>query len=115
MRLLRKEYLLECYRLLKKQKAAGIDGRTIESYTEQEIAEAIAELAQRIHERSSIRHTVLAVYNRRCNLRAKGLLIPDPDLYIAATALHHELTLVTRNLKDYTRVPHLKTYPSNKS
>jgi tRNA(fMet)-specific endonuclease VapC len=46
----------------------------------------------------------------RGELRAKGLLIPDPDLYIAATALQHNLTLVTRNLKDYERVPHLKLY-----
>lgn len=30
----------------------------------------------------------------------KGLLIPDPDLYIAATALQHHLTLVTRIVRD---------------
>jgi tRNA(fMet)-specific endonuclease VapC len=44
----------------------------------------------------------------RGELRAKGLLIPDPDLYIAATALQHNLTLVTRNVKDYERIPNLK-------
>jgi len=32
------------------------------------------------------------------------------DLFIAATALHHHLTLVTRNLKDYERIPDLKIY-----
>ena len=46
----------------------------------------------------------------RGDLRAKGLLIPDPDLYIAATAIYHHLTLVTRNLKDYERIPNLDIY-----
>lgn len=50
----------------------------------------------------------------RGDLRKKGLLIPDPDLYIAATALYHNLTLVTRNLKDYERIPNLKLYHSNR-
>src|SRR5438445_11907845 len=35
----------------------------------------------------------------RGDLRAKGNLILDPDLYIAATAIHFHLTLVTRNIK----------------
>jgi hypothetical protein len=35
--LLNKQYLLECCQLLKKRKAAGIDGRTVESYSEEEI------------------------------------------------------------------------------
>src|SRR5438045_6583353 len=39
----------------------------------------------------------------RGELRAKGQLIPDPDIFIAATALQHHLTLVTRNVKDYDR------------
>jgi len=43
-------------------------------------------------------------------LRAKGLLIPDPDLYIASTALHYKLTLLSRNIKDYQRIPNLKIY-----
>ena len=46
----------------------------------------------------------------RGDLRAKGLLIPDPDLYIAATAIYHHLTLVTRNRKDYERIPTLNLY-----
>jgi predicted nucleic acid-binding protein len=49
----------------------------------------------------------------RGDLRAKGLLIPDPDLYIAATAIHHNLTLVTRNLKDYDRIPNLDLYKTS--
>jgi tRNA(fMet)-specific endonuclease VapC len=45
------------------------------------------------------------------DLRAQGLLIPAPDLFIAATALHHNLTLVTRNRRHFARIPNLKLYP----
>ncbi|MDP2897802.1 MAG: type II toxin-antitoxin system VapC family toxin [bacterium] len=46
----------------------------------------------------------------RGELRRSGQLIGDPDLLIAATALHHNLTLVTRNVKDFQRTPKLKLY-----
>ncbi len=46
----------------------------------------------------------------RGELRSKGLLISDPDLLIAATALEHGLTLVTRNLSHFERVPNLHLY-----
>ncbi len=46
----------------------------------------------------------------RGDLRAKGQLIPQPDLFIAATALHYDLTLLTRNLRDFQRIPGLKLY-----
>jgi tRNA(fMet)-specific endonuclease VapC len=44
--------------------------------------------------------------NRRVNSRAL-------DLIIAATALEYELTLVSRNLDDYSDIPDLKVYRSN--
>jgi predicted nucleic acid-binding protein len=43
-------------------------------------------------------------------LRKTGQSIGDPDIMIAATALHHDLTLVTRNLDHFRRVPGLKIY-----
>ncbi len=43
-------------------------------------------------------------------LARKGQLIDQPDLFIAATAIEHHLTLVTRNLKDFARIPDLKLY-----
>lgn len=46
----------------------------------------------------------------RGDLRRKGQLIGDPDILIAATALHHDLMLVTRNLRDFQRVPGLTLY-----
>lgn len=38
-------------------------------------------------------------------LRLDGTLIGANDLWIAATALHHENPLVTRNANPFTRVP----------
>ena len=46
----------------------------------------------------------------RADLRRQGMLIPDLDLLIAATALHHDLTLLTRNLRHFSRIPDLKLY-----
>jgi predicted nucleic acid-binding protein len=38
-------------------------------------------------------------------LRKRGLRVGDNDLINAATALHFEMTLVTRNVRDYENVP----------
>jgi tRNA(fMet)-specific endonuclease VapC len=46
----------------------------------------------------------------RGSLRQQGLLIPQPDILIAATAIHHDLILVTRNLRHYRRIPGLKLH-----
>ena len=46
----------------------------------------------------------------RGELRRNGKIIGDFDILIAATAIQHDLTLVTRNLKDYQRIPELKLY-----
>ena len=39
----------------------------------------------------------------RGTLRRQGRIIGDPDLLIAATALEHDLTLVTRNVRHFDR------------
>ncbi len=46
--LLSEEYLQECYRELKKGKAPGIDGRTLESYTDEEIEQVIKETVHKM-------------------------------------------------------------------
>ncbi len=46
----------------------------------------------------------------RKQLRESGQLIPDLDLLIGATAAHHDLTLLTRNLRHFGRIPDLKLY-----
>lgn len=45
----------------------------------------------------------------RGKLRQNGQMIGQPDILIAATAIEHNLTLLTRNAKDYQRIPDLKT------
>jgi tRNA(fMet)-specific endonuclease VapC len=39
--------------------------------------------------------------------------IGDLDILVAATCLEHNLTLLTRNLKDFQKIPHLKLYQPN--
>jgi predicted nucleic acid-binding protein len=41
-------------------------------------------------------------------LRRQGNLIPDFDLLIAATALRHDLTLVTRDTAHFERIEGLQ-------
>jgi tRNA(fMet)-specific endonuclease VapC len=50
---------------------------------------------------------------RRCaeirrELERSGLVIGPHDLQIAATALHHDLTLVTHNTREFSRIPGLR-------
>ncbi|SRR5579883_3097949 len=47
----------------------------------------------------------------RGDLRQRGQLISDPDILIAATALHHGLTLVTQNRKHFQRISGLTLHP----
>jgi predicted nucleic acid-binding protein len=46
----------------------------------------------------------------RAELLRRGQLIPDLDLLIAATALHHDLTLLTRNVRHFHRISDLRLY-----
>lgn len=44
----------------------------------------------------------------RGDLRRSGQSIGDPDILIAATAIEHKLILLTRNRKDFERIPRLR-------
>jgi tRNA(fMet)-specific endonuclease VapC len=44
----------------------------------------------------------------RAELEAAGTPIGPHDTLIAATALHHQATLVTRNVREFSRVPGLQ-------
>jgi tRNA(fMet)-specific endonuclease VapC len=44
----------------------------------------------------------------RAHLEEAGTILPDADLQIAATALGHDLVLVTGNLRHFKRIPQLK-------
>jgi tRNA(fMet)-specific endonuclease VapC len=55
--------------------------------------------------------SIMEVFARtRAQLRRSGQLIPDMDLLIAATALNQGLTLVSRNLRQFERIPDLTPY-----
>lgn len=52
---------------------------------------------------------VARVYGRlRAELQDAGTPLAVPDLQIAATALHHDLELVTGNIRHFERVPELR-------
>jgi tRNA(fMet)-specific endonuclease VapC len=46
----------------------------------------------------------------RGNLRRTGQRLEDIDLLIAATALDHNLILITRNIQHFQRIPRLSLY-----
>jgi tRNA(fMet)-specific endonuclease VapC len=46
----------------------------------------------------------------RAQLRRSGNIIPDMDLLIASTARTFDLTLLTRNIRHFERIPDLKIY-----
>lgn len=47
----------------------------------------------------------------RAHLKAKGEVIEDLDILLAATCLANNLTLVTANSKHFSRVPNLEILP----
>ena len=47
----------------------------------------------------------------RAELERSGNILPDADLQIAATALYHDLELVTGNLRHFQRIPDLRLNP----
>jgi predicted nucleic acid-binding protein len=46
----------------------------------------------------------------RSDLRRSGQRISDFDLLIGATAVHHNLIVLTRNVRHFTRIPGLQLY-----
>ncbi|GAC1559715.1 MAG: hypothetical protein NVS2B7_34210 [Herpetosiphon sp.] len=46
----------------------------------------------------------------RGELRRNGTIIGDNDILIGATALQHGLTIVTRNIKHFQRIPDLSLF-----
>lgn len=46
----------------------------------------------------------------RAHLRRRGQTISDFDILLGATALHHDLIILTYNKKHFERIPDLKIY-----
>lgn len=76
MHLLNAEYLYESYTELKKKKAAGIDGRTVESYSEQEIKEILTQTAKQIQQKKYRPKPVRRVDIAKENGKKRTLGIP---------------------------------------
>lgn len=74
--LLNREYLYECYKELKRGKEAGIDGRTLESYTDEQMQEAIRELAGSLKAKRYTPSPVRRVSIRKDNGAMRPLGIP---------------------------------------
>src|SRR5436853_7502839 len=74
-------------------------------------AEVIFRQFLRLAEALPLTQTIMQRFAQiRGELRRKGQIIGDFDILIAATALHHDLLVVTRNTKDYQRIPQLRLY-----
>src|SRR3989344_7821970 len=67
------DYLYECFCELERGKAAGVDTRTKESYTEAEIRQAIAEVVQRLKTRKYRPQPVRRVFIPKSNGKLRPL------------------------------------------
>jgi RNA-directed DNA polymerase len=76
MHLLNAEYFLECFKELKKKKAAGIDGRTLESYSEEEIKNILEQTAILIKQKRYRPKPVRSVDIAKDNGKIRTLGIP---------------------------------------
>lgn len=76
MHLMNEEYLRECYHMLKRGKAAGIDKRTLESYTEEEMYQAIEETVRLMKAKRYKPQPVRSVYIAKENGKKRLLGIP---------------------------------------
>ena len=74
--LLNTKYLKGCYLLLKRGKAAGIDGRTRESYTQEEMYQAIEETVRLMKTKRYQPQPVRRVYIDKENGKKRSLGIP---------------------------------------
>lgn len=49
----------------------------------------------------------------RADLRRRGQLLADFDILLGATALQHNLTLLTHNVEHFKRIPNLQLYQAH--
>jgi len=73
---LNEEYLTECYKELKKRKAAGIDKRRLESYSEEEIKKEIKETIAKMKAKKYKPKPVKRIFIEKANGRQRPLGIP---------------------------------------
>ncbi len=76
MHLLNAKYFFECFKELKKRKAAGIDGKTVESYTELEIKQTLEQTVLQIKQKKYHPKPVRRVDILKDNGKIRKLGIP---------------------------------------
>src|ERR1039457_1061256 len=74
--LLTEEYLLTCYKRLERRKAAGIDGKTVESYSLEEIKSEIFKAVEALKGGTYQPQPVRRVFIPKDNGKMRGLGIP---------------------------------------
>lgn len=77
MHLLNISYLMECYKMLKIGKAAGVDGRSLESYSEEEMRQSLEEVIGKIKQKRYKPQAVRRVYIEKANGKKRPLGIPS--------------------------------------
>lgn len=90
MYLLNEDYLHECFKMLKRGKAAGVDDRTLESYKEEEIKQAIADMVTKLKGRRYQPQPVRRVYIEKGNGKMRPLGLPtvmDKLIQLAMTRI----------------------------
>ena len=51
----------------------------------------------------------IRIYRKeKARLRTKGIIISDLDLFIGATAIVNNMTMVTRNVREFERLENIK-------
>ncbi len=76
MHLLNVSYLMSCFEELKRKKAAGVDGRTLESYTTEEIQKEIEEVVEKMKKKKYKPQPVRRVYIKKESGKQRPLGIP---------------------------------------
>lgn len=90
MHLMNAEYLLECFKELKKRKAAGVDGRTVESYSIEEmktiLTQTVIDLKQKKYRPKPVRSVDIAKDNGK--IRTLGIpTVTDKVIQLAMTKI----------------------------
>ena len=78
------------------------------SHRSNEALKTLTNLARLIPAQAISNRVVTDYADIRHTLRAKGQMIGGNDLWIAAHARSEDLTLVTNNVREFSRVPELK-------
>lgn len=76
MHLLNAQYMFDCYKQLKRRKAAGVDGRTLESYKETEVMQAIKDTIDQLKKKTYRPQPVRRVYIPKAGGKQRPLGIP---------------------------------------